>query len=110
MEKVEARERELTNQLICALEKIKGVHLFCAKDAANRVGAVSFTLEGIEPHEAAAVLDEEYGIAVRSGMHCAEPLMRALGAESGTIRATPAFYNTESEINLLAAAVREMME
>ncbi|HJJ38830.1 MAG TPA: aminotransferase class V-fold PLP-dependent enzyme, partial [Methanocorpusculum sp.] len=110
MDAVEARERRLTNQLIHALEKINGLHLFCAKDETNRVGAVSFTLDGIEPHEAAAILDEEYGIAVRSGMHCAEPLMRALGANSGTIRATPAFYNTESEINLLAAAVREMME
>ena len=110
MDAVEARERKLTALLISALEKIEGVHLFCAKDENARIGAVSFTLDGISPHEAATVLDEEYGIAVRSGMHCAEPLMRRLGAVSGTIRATPAFYNTESEINMLAAAVREMLE
>ena len=110
MDAVEAREKKLTSLLITALEKIKGVHLFCAKNEACRIGAVSFTLDGIAPHEAAVTLDEEYGIAVRSGMHCAEPLMRRLGAASGTIRATPAFYNTESEVNMLAAAVREMLE
>ncbi len=110
MDAVENRERHLTSQLIAALEKIDGVQLYCAKNPVMRIGAVSFTLKGISPHEAAAVLDDEYGIAVRSGMHHAEPLMRRLGAMEGTIRATPAFYNTETEISMLAAAVRELLK
>ncbi|HJJ36307.1 MAG TPA: aminotransferase class V-fold PLP-dependent enzyme [Methanocorpusculum sp.] len=110
MDSIEARERRLTAKLIEELERIRGVTLYCAKNPAMRIGAVSFTLAGISAHEAAALLDEEYGIAVRSGMHCTEPLMRRLGAPEGTIRATPAFYTTETEVNMLAAAVREIME
>lgn len=56
---------------------------------------------GIGLGEAAAYLDDEGGIMVRSGMHCAEPLMRQLGCPDGTIRASLAFYNTESEIDTL---------
>ena len=110
MDAVEARERKLTEQLIAALQEIKGVHLYCAHNPAMRIGAVSFALDGISAHEAAAILDDEYSIAVRTGMHCAEPLMRRLGAEEGTIRATPSFFTTESEVNMLAAAVRELLE
>jgi len=110
MEQIEARERLLTSQLIAELERINGVKLYCAKNPSMRLGAVSFTIDGISAHEAAAVIDDEYGIAVRSGMHCTEPLMRRLGAPEGTIRATPAFYTTETEISMLAAAVREIVE
>jgi cysteine desulfurase/selenocysteine lyase len=109
MDAVHAREKKLTNLLIEGLEKIEGVELFACKDADSRVGAVSFNVPGVHPHELSAWLDEEHGIAVRSGMHCAEPLMRRLGASNGTVRASLSFYNTESEVNTLVSLIRELL-
>ena len=109
MDAVSAREKKLTDLLIEGLEKIEGVEIFACKDADSRVGAVSFNVPGVHPHELSAWLDEEHGIAVRSGMHCAEPLMRRLGADNGTVRATLSFYNTESEVNTLVSVIRELL-
>ena len=109
MDAVHAREKKLTDLLIEGLEKIEGVELFACKDADSRVGAVSFNVPGVHPHELSAWLDEEHGIAVRSGMHCAEPLMRRLGASNGTVRASLSFYNTESEVNTLVSLIRELL-
>ncbi|MDU9377063.1 Cysteine desulfurase [Methanocorpusculaceae archaeon Sp1] len=108
MQNIEARERELTNRLIEKLSAVPGVKLYVPADHKQRIGVVSFTIPGISPHEAAAYLDDEAGIMVRSGMHCAEPLMRYLECPEGTIRASIAFYNTESEIDTLAATVLEI--
>ncbi|MDO5846503.1 MAG: aminotransferase class V-fold PLP-dependent enzyme, partial [Methanocorpusculum sp.] len=109
MASVAQRERELTDLLVDGLAKIPGVTLYACADPKARIGAVSFTVEGFEPHEVAAWLDEEHAIAVRSGMHCAEPLMRRLGAAHGTVRASLAFYNTESEVNTLVSVIRELL-
>lgn len=109
MDAVHAREKKLTDLLIEGLEKIEGVELFACKDANSRVGAVSFNVPGVHPHELSAWLDEEHGIAVRSGIHCAEPLMRRLGASNGTVRASLSFYNTESEVNTLVSVIRELL-
>ena len=109
MPQIEARERELSCRLIEKLSAIPGVRVYAPSDPVMRIGVVSFTIDGISPHEAAQYLDDEGGILVRSGMHCAEPLMRYLGCPEGTLRASLAFYNTESEIDTLAATVREMV-
>lgn len=108
MDAIFAREQKLGQLLIDGLEKIEGVRVIVCKDAAHHAGAVSFTIEGAHPHEIAAWLDEEHAIEVRSGMHCAEPLMRRLGAANGTVRASLAFYNTESEVMTLVSVIREL--
>jgi len=105
MRQIEARERELCSRLIEKLSIIPGVRVYAPPDPVQRISVVSFTIDGISPHEAAAYLD----VMVRSGMHCAQPLMRQLGCPDGTIRASFSFYNTESEIDTLAATVREMI-
>ncbi|MDD2803735.1 MAG: aminotransferase class V-fold PLP-dependent enzyme, partial [Methanocorpusculum sp.] len=108
MEQIEAHERKLTDLMISGLAKIPGVTLYSCKDPKNRIGVVSFTVEGFAPHEIAEHLDDEHGIEIRSGLHCAEPLMRYLSAEKGTARACISFYNTESEVNTLVAVIREL--
>ncbi len=108
MQQIEDRERMLADRLIEKLSAVPGVKVYAPADSRQRIGVVSFTIAGISPHEAAAYLDDEAEILVRSGMHCAEPLMRYLGCPEGTIRASIAFYNTESEIDTLAAMVQEM--
>lgn len=110
MAHIEARERMLCNLLIEKLSSIPGVRVYAPTNPDQRIAVVSFTIDGVPPHEAATYLDDEGGIMVRSGMHCAEPLMRHLGCPEGTIRASLAFYNTESEVDTLAATVQEMAD
>ena len=77
-------------------------------DAAAMLGiagaVVAFNVEGLHPHDGAALLDEK-GIAVRAGHHCAQPLMKRLGIV-GTLRASFSVYNTPAEVERLAEAVR----
>ncbi|HJJ30588.1 MAG TPA: aminotransferase class V-fold PLP-dependent enzyme [Methanocorpusculum sp.] len=107
MKQIEAHERKLTDLLVDGLSKIPGVTLYSCRDPAHRIGVVSFTIEGFSPHEIAEWLDDEHGIEIRSGMHCAEPLMRYLVAENGTARVCISLYNTESEVNTFIAVIRE---
>jgi cysteine desulfurase/selenocysteine lyase len=105
MPAVEAHEEELTAHALQVLGDIGGVAILGPLSTESRGGAVSFTVEGIHPHDVGQVLDE-LGIAVRTGHHCAWPLHRALGAQSST-RATFYVYNTHDEVDALADGVRE---
>ncbi len=105
MPAVAAHEEALTARALDALSGIPGVRILGPLTTADRGGAVSFTVDGIHPHDVGQVLDE-LGIAVRTGHHCAWPLHRALGAASST-RATFYVYNTPGEVDALADGVRQ---
>jgi cysteine desulfurase/selenocysteine lyase len=68
------------------------------------VGVISFNVDGVHPHDVAGVLDEE-GIAVRSGQHCAQPLMAELGMDNA-VRMSFYLYNTVEEIDLAVEAIK----
>ncbi len=74
----------------------------------NRTGAISFNINGCHPHDIASILDHR-GIAIRAGVHCAEPLMEALGVAS-TARASFYFYNTRDEVDQLVSALENTKE
>ena len=76
--------------------------------AANKAAIMSFTLEGVHPHDVGTILDLE-GIAVRTGHHCAQPTMERYGI-TATTRASLALYNTKQEIDVLAKGVRKVIE
>ncbi len=103
MGRVEAHERELCRLTIEALETIPGVTLYGPRNPELKGAVVAFNVEGIHPHDGAALLDE-VGIAVRAGHHCAQPLMKRLGIV-GTLRASFSVYNTSAEVVRLAEAV-----
>jgi len=69
---------------------------------------ISFMLEGIHPHDIGTILDQE-GIAVRTGHHCAQPVMERLKIPA-TARASFAFYNTKAEVDVLADAIEKVIE
>ena len=107
MVEIHRHERNLTTRLIDGLKKIHGVRVYATDSPSHRVGVVSFTVEGLHPHEVAQQLDESADIMVRSGHHCCQPLMEALGLPEGTVRASIGLYNTDHEIDLLIATLEE---
>jgi cysteine desulfurase/selenocysteine lyase len=103
MDRVAEHERMLTQQALDALSPLPGVRIFGPRSAAQRGAVVAFSVEGLHPHDVAALLDAE-GIAVRAGHHCAQPLMRWCGVV-GTTRASFAVYNSPDDVSALARAV-----
>lgn len=101
MAQIQAREAELLAYATTRLSEIPGLRMFGT--AANKAAIISFAVEGAHSHDLATLLDLD-GVAVRSGQHCAHPLMQFLGV-SATCRASIAFYNTHEEIDALAAAI-----
>jgi cysteine desulfurase/selenocysteine lyase len=110
MNAVRRYEESLTDRLINGLKKIEGVSVYAADRPQDRIGVVSFNVEGFYPHEIAQELDESADIMVRSGNHCAQPLMEYLGLKEGTVRAGVALYNSVHEIDLLIASIKEIAE
>ncbi|HZO37685.1 MAG TPA: SufS family cysteine desulfurase [Methylomirabilota bacterium] len=103
MDRVAEHERALTRQTMEALSRIPGVTVFGPPVGVDRGAVVSFAIEGLHPHDVAALLDAE-GIAVRAGHHCAMPLMRRLGVV-GTTRATFSVFNSPDEVSRLLTTV-----
>ncbi|HYZ88092.1 MAG TPA: cysteine desulfurase [Myxococcales bacterium] len=104
MDAVRAHDRELLAYAVERLAAVPGMELHGSAPVEARIGVVSFGVRGAHPHDVAAFLDQR-GICVRAGNHCAQPLMRRLGA-SGTVRASFQVYNVPSEIDALAEALR----
>jgi cysteine desulfurase/selenocysteine lyase len=100
-DRLHAVEEELRVHAEAALRSVPGLRLI--GEAAHKVGVFSFLVEGAHAHDLATLLDHE-GIAVRSGHHCAHPLMAFYGVPA-TVRASLAFYNTHDEIDQLVAAI-----
>ena len=99
-----AHEALLLDEATCRLKDIPGLRIIGT--ARQKVPVISFLLDGIHPLDVGTMLDAD-GIAVRTGHHCAMPLMKALGV-NGTVRASFAFYNTLEEISLLAASLERI--
>lgn len=104
------RDHELTTLLMEGMCRIPHVHVVGHPDPLRHCGIVTFTVDGIHPHDIATVLDEEH-IAIRAGHHCAQPLGAHLGLPS-TARSSLYFYNTEDEVHRFTeklASVRKWM-
>ncbi|RLI08088.1 cysteine desulfurase, partial [Candidatus Bathyarchaeota archaeon] len=109
MDAVERWDARLAERLAEGLREIDGVTVYGPSDPRLRVGIVSFNIRDMNPHDVALSLDAEYDIAVRSGHHCALPLMKELfGLPEGTVRASTYLYNTPEEIERLLGAVEEI--
>ncbi|MEK6953393.1 MAG: cysteine desulfurase [Candidatus Micrarchaeota archaeon] len=104
MQDVRAHEIELTNYALTRLTEFKGIRIFGPKDATKKEGVLAFSLEGVHPHDAASLLDEQ-GVAVRAGHHCAHPLMMYYNVPA-TLRASVYVYNDKSDIDKLVEALK----
>ncbi len=103
LEAIQAHEAELVRQTREALRSINSITLYGPEDAA---GIVSFSMEGVHPHDIGTILDEE-GVAIRAGHHCAQPLMEHLGVPA-TARASFGIYNDESDVAALLRGIERV--
>ena len=106
MEKITTYERELTSYCMEKMSEIDGIRLFGTQKEQDAV--ISFLVNDIHHLDMGTLLDR-LGIAVRTGHHCAEPLMHRLGIQ-GTVRASFAFYNTKEEVDALVAGVKRVSQ
>ncbi len=104
MDEIESHEGAVFDYAAEKIDAIDRVTLYGS--APRRCGALSFNMDDVNPNDAGMILDK-LGIAVRSGTHCAEPLMRRYGI-SGTVRASVALYNTKEEIDRLIEGIRRV--
>ncbi len=105
MEAVLAHERAIAGYALERLAEIPGLRVFGPRPGSERVGPVSFELEGIHAHDVSEILDR-HGVAVRAGHHCAQPLMDRLGV-AATARASFGVYTTPEEIDRLIEALHD---
>ena len=109
MDEVKRWDERLAEKLAVGLSEIDGVEIFGPSDPRQRVGLVSFNVRDMNPHDVALSMDSEYDIAVRSGHHCALPLMKELfSLPDGNARASTYLYNTLEEIDVLLGAVEDI--
>ena len=100
---IEKQEQKLTALAMEELKKIPGISVLGSDKPEEHCGILTFTIEGVHPHDVSAILDSD-GIAVRAGHHCAQPLFEYLEIPSAT-RVSLAFYNTEREVHALAESL-----
>ncbi|MCF7875496.1 SufS family cysteine desulfurase [Candidatus Bipolaricaulota bacterium] len=106
MSSIRKHVNKLTAKALRELEKIPGLKIFGPGKGEERGGLVSFNLEGVHPHDLAAALDSLDDIAIRAGLHCAQPLHEAMKLNA-TSRASFYVYNDEAEIDRLVDAIKE---
>ena len=108
MDNVRAHERELTAYALDRLAEVESITVFGPPDADRRGGVLSFSVDGIHPHDVGELCGRE-GVCIRAGHHCAQPLMRDLGV-GATARASLHVYNSREDVDRLVAALGKARE
>lgn len=110
VERLHEKETELTQRLLEGLEEVTGLKVYGPKDASDRVGVVSVGIDGLNPQEAASILDENFRIETRAGFHCAPRMHQSLGtdARGGTLRLSIGAFTTPAEVDAAIAALRDV--
>jgi cysteine desulfurase family protein len=106
------QEMKLTEMLVSGLKEIDGVTLYCQDDLTDHISVVAFNVNGIEPQDVGIMLDVDYNIACRAGLHCAPLVHEQLGTDkfNGAVRFGIGPFNTEEHIRTAIQAVREIAE
>ncbi len=104
-EKIKEIEDDVVSYAIGQLSKLDYLDLYLTPNKENHSGVISFNIKGVHPHDVASILDSQ-GICVRSGNHCAQPLMRFLNIDS-TCRASFYFYNSKDDVDKLVMALNK---
>ena len=104
-DRIQEIEDEVVSYAIDELSKLDYLTLYLTPNRENHNGVISFNIKGVHPHDVASILDSE-GVCVRSGNHCAQPLLRSLGIDS-TCRASFYIYNTKEDVDNLVKGLNK---
>jgi cysteine desulfurase / selenocysteine lyase len=105
-DRISMHEQVLIGQIIEGLSGIPGVTLYHASDWSQQMPVISFNIAGYQPGEVGAILDQAFDIKVRTGLHCSPAAHRAIGTfPQGTVRLSPAYFNTQDEIACAVNAI-----
>ena len=107
-DKIQELENDVVSYARQELSKLDYLTLYLTPNTENHSGVISFNIKGVHPHDVASILDSE-NVCVRSGNHCAQPLMRFLGIDS-TCRASFYFYNTKEDVDKLVSSLNKAYE
>lgn len=112
LENIHHHEMRLTEMLVNGLRQIDGVILYCQEDLRNHISVIAFNIEGMEAQDVGIMLDADYNIACRTGLHCAPLVHEQLGTDKikGAVRFGIGPFNTEEHIKTAIEAVREIAE
>lgn len=107
--KIYTHEQELLGRLIEGVAGVSKLKLYGTKNPAKSVSTLSFTIQGYEPAEVGAILDQNFDIASRTGLHCAPLIHDCIGSgRAGTVRLSPGPFTTSAEIDTAISALREI--
>ena len=111
LDSIHAREMSLTTMLRDGLKEIEGVILYCQDDLTGHLPVLSFNVDGLEASDTGTILDVEYNIACRTGLHCAPLVHRQLGTDKikGAVRFSVGPFNTEDHIQKAVSAVEDIL-
>lgn len=109
VEVMHAREMELLGKLSDGLSLVAGIDLYNAEDLSDHVALLTANIRGMDPHDVGAILDGDFNIAVRTGVHCAPLVHESLGTSpGGSVRFSIGPFNTGSDIDLVLEAMKEI--
>ncbi|MBI4281507.1 cysteine desulfurase [Candidatus Uhrbacteria bacterium] len=108
MQNIRKHEMSLTKYALGKMQKILGLTIYGPQDPKKQTGVISFNLDGVHAHDLATIMDRE-GVAIRSGQHCAEPLVRKFG-QTAMARVSFYLYNTKEEVNRFIEALKKAKE
>ena len=107
-DRIEERELHLTKMMMTEMQKLPYVHILGSTDPEKHHGIVTFTVDGVHPHDIAAIFDS-HKVDIRAGHHCAQPLMKFCHTPS-TVRASMGLYNTEEDVQRFLDALKKLRE
>ena len=108
IEAIREHEVALNRRLINGLQELKGVRVFGSKDPEKSVAVTSFTLQGMDSGELGYILEQDFGILCRTGLHCAPSAHRSISTFRRTVRFSLSYFNREEEIDYALAALKEI--
>jgi cysteine desulfurase / selenocysteine lyase len=106
LDRIEAIEKDLTSYALKKMSELPIVEIYGPKDLDHRSSVISFNVKDVHPHDTASILDA-YGVAIRAGHHCAQPLMKYMNLNA-TARASFYFYNTKEEIDIFIESLKNV--
>jgi selenocysteine lyase/cysteine desulfurase len=110
LQQIRQHELELTERLLAGLQELPAIKIYGPTTATERVGLVSFNIEGYDPQEVAALLDASFRIQVRPGLHCAPRMHNRLGTakRGGTVRLSFSSFTTNEDVDATIGALKQL--